>query len=197
MKLIESGRDKILPPQAQAELQQKGLSGVVTNILLPLIRAPTIGPYLRLTFARKATMVVAGSPYSRLSAIISAIGAVSSLAEHSLKEDRFGQVAPTVPVIVRTFIAAIESIDSFIAAATPHWSDIEFKEEDRKVPEVELIRTKLGKSLYRVVMAHNEYLEAEGLSPSEARQAHAMADSFSPKPLPKPEEARPMEEVKG
>ncbi|KAF2759488.1 hypothetical protein EJ05DRAFT_484439 [Pseudovirgaria hyperparasitica] len=179
VKLIESGRDKIIPPQAQAEIQQKGVGGLMADLLLPLIRTPTIGPYLRLTFAHQAITVVAGSPYSRLSTIIAAVGAVTGLAVHSLKEDKYGCVHGNVPLIVRTLTAAITSIDQFIASTTPHWTDVDFREEHRKVPEVEQIKNKLRKGLERVLTAHAEYLESEGLSAPEIKAARQLVSAPS------------------
>lgn len=167
LQAIEYGKSEVNAALAK----QPGVIGLLTEPLVPLTRAPYLGRFLRQTFRRRVNVVIGGSPYSRSSTIINAITAIVELAVHSIKEDIMGQVSKDIPTIVRTLSSAITNIESFLSSFAPHPTDVNFKDAQRRsVPEVEEIIVALRQGLKRIVIAHGEYLQAEGLSRDEIRE---------------------------
>jgi nucleoporin NDC1 len=177
-KLIEDGTDqaakKLHLTTYKEALETKGFVGLVNSVAAPLVSSPFIGPFLRQTFRRRVRLVVTGSPYSRTSTILDAVKALTTLVVCSLKEDTVGQVARDVPAIIRSLMSTITQIENFVTALPPHWTDLSFKENCRKVPEVVDVMDVLKENLDKILVAHGEYLETEGLTRKEIREAKSI-----------------------
>jgi nucleoporin NDC1 len=115
--------------------------------------------------------VVFGTPHSRRVDIVHASQTLSILCVKSLTEDDYGQVARSVPVVIRTHTSAITAISNFLATLQPSWTDVDFSERDRRVREVEELVDVLKASLEGVVLAFGEYADAVGVTKKELREA--------------------------
>jgi nucleoporin NDC1 len=182
MKFIESTTDKVasrvMTPDNKAKIQKQGVAGFFTEIFYPLVRAPYIGHVFRQTFRRRANVVIASAPYSRISTITNAVTSVVELAVQSLKEDAMGQVFRDVPTIARTLGSTISAVEHFLKTTEPHWTDLDFKESDRRaVPEVEHLLGVLRDGLKKLLIAHGEYLQTEGMSGIEIKDVKALVGS--------------------
>ncbi|KAF2086149.1 hypothetical protein K490DRAFT_58131 [Saccharata proteae CBS 121410] len=140
-----------------------------------------VGIPFRQTFARRATAVITGTPYSRINIIANAVTAVSQLVAHSLKEDVCGTVKDDIARIVRTIAGVILAVDTYLANYKPHWTDVWFTmqnsiERNRFMGEVRETREVLKAGLKGVVEAFNEYLPNMGLSEKEIREVKELVD---------------------
>lgn len=129
------------------------------------------GEPFRQTFARRVCAVVFGVPFSGKANILHSAEALTRLAITSLKEDDYGQAAPSIPIIIRTFTTCITDVTTFQQTLTPHWTDVTFQESDRRVPEVEETLAVVKSGLEEVVLAFGEYATSLGLSAKELREA--------------------------
>ncbi|KAJ8117733.1 hypothetical protein OPT61_g1138 [Boeremia exigua] len=134
------------------------------------------------SLSRRAKLVVLGAPYSRISLICNAITALVNLAVFSISEDSIGRFHESVPAIIRTFTCAIDKIDTYMATLQVHWSDKATLSkpgaEQKKVPEVELVRGCLQKGLQNVLTSFEQYLGGMGMSMleiSDAKKAAVMS----------------------
>ncbi|WPH01073.1 Hypothetical protein R9X50_00390800 [Acrodontium crateriforme] len=126
----------------------------------------------RHTFARRACAVIFGIPHSNQLNIVHAARSLARMAVCSLKEDDYGQVAKSVPSIVRTFSTAITDIEAFVAGLAPSWTDVTFvSPRDRRVEEVEEVLAVLREGLEEVLLAFAEYASAIGLTKKDIRDA--------------------------
>ena len=139
--------------------------------VMQFLQSPAGEPF-RQTFARRMQAVVFGVPYGNASTIVHAARALTRLAVASLRDDDYGQVAKSVPAIVRTFTATIKSITAFNAALAPSWTDVHFQpNRDRRVKEVDAVVEVLKEGLQEVLLAFQEYAQGLGLTRVEVREA--------------------------
>ncbi|UPX16834.1 uncharacterized protein EKO05_0007217 [Ascochyta rabiei] len=131
---------------------------------------------------RRAKLVVLGAPFSRISLICNAITALTNLAVFSIAEDAIGRFHESVPAIVRTFTAAINKMDAYMASLQVHWSDKDTlakpEGERKRVAEVEQVKDCLRKGLHNVLGSFEQYLSGMGMSRlevSDAQKAAAVA----------------------
>ncbi|TKA21860.1 hypothetical protein B0A50_08732 [Salinomyces thailandicus] len=148
-----------------ASLQQEA-----DKFALQFLQTP-LGEPFRQTFARRVQAVVFGVPYSSKANILHAAKSLVRLAVASLKEDDYGQVAPSIPTLIRTFTGAIANVNRFVGTLAPHWTDVQFQEHDRQVSEVQELVSVLREGLEEVVLAFGEYATSLGLSAKELREA--------------------------
>lgn len=151
-------------------LNRANLDKEASSYLSWVLRTP-VGEPLRQTFAARVQSVVLGSPVGRARAIVFASRALSGLCVTSLREDDFGQVAKSIASIIRTYVDAITAIESFVRGLQPHWSDVDFRESDRSVQEVQKTVRCLREGLESVVLSFGEYAGAVGVSKKELREA--------------------------
>ncbi|KAK4575177.1 hypothetical protein LTR86_001029 [Recurvomyces mirabilis] len=170
--------------QAKQVLSPEGLQGSIRQHALQFLHTPAGEPFRR-TFGSQVRAVVLGVPYSNGVNVLHASRALVGLATASLREDPFGLVAKSLPLIIRTYTAVILSISNFIATVRPHWSDVLFDERerdlwgggdgDRKVRvELEGVRQVmqcLCSGLEELVLGFGEFAGQLGISRAELRGA--------------------------
>lgn len=149
----------------------EGLNASMRGKVVDFLSLPTGAPF-RQTFARRANAVVFGSPYSRQATLTHAVRALVALTVASLQEDDFGQVAPGVPLIIRTMTSTIADMQDFVEEGlAPSWTDVDFTPAHRKVREVEEALDMLRGGLEEVVLGFGEYAANLGLTKKELREA--------------------------
>ncbi|KAK5107915.1 hypothetical protein LTR62_000575 [Meristemomyces frigidus] len=170
---IEYGLNKTNARQA---LSNNGIQSKLQEYGLQFLQTP-VGEPLRRTFANQVEAVVLGVPYSNGINIIHASRALVQLAVRSFQEDRYGQVSPSIPNIIRTYTDVLSSITRFIASLPPHWTDVAFTDGQRDLDrneglrEVKDVADVLREGLEEVVLAFGEYADNIGLSRVEMRLA--------------------------
>lgn len=151
-------------------ITKDSISGLIKSGLVAFLRTP-VGAIFRQTFARRASAVVLGEPYSQLITILDAIIIIKEFVVHSKKEDRFGTVYRDIPNIIRTFTSSHASIEAFLQRLDVHWTDVESKPEDRAVNDIQSILGSLQDGLRDIVNEFGEYADDLGLSGTEMRAA--------------------------
>lgn len=181
-KLLEAGFTKLLP-EGQKRPTSANVKESVGGILRDVLRSPFGTPY-RQTFARRATAVICGSPISRSSSITVAIHALTQLITVSLKEDTYGCVQRDVLGIFRCFTTTVQSIEGFLRSLPPHWTDVEFKEQNRaEVEDVNELLQSLKGGLEGLLLVYGEYLQGLGAGGREVQAAKAMVAQGKPKEM--------------
>ena len=171
-RAIEWGADRVLSKDEQARLSREGLTKEANSTFVRILKTP-LGEPFRQTFARRVRAVVFGMPYSSSTNIVHASRSLAQLAVCSLKEDDYGQVAKSVPTIIRTYTSTITEIEKFVAQGlAPSWTDVWFRERDRKeVEEVNAVLSVLKEGLRDVLLAFGEYATGIGVTKVELREA--------------------------
>ena len=169
-KLLELSRDALLSKQQQEDLSASSITYRIRSMWLDFLKSP-LGPPFRATFARRAACVVfGGAPHGSTACVaVNAVTSLAKLAVCSITEDSYGRVQADVANIIRSYAAAIESIESFVAGLPVDWTDVEFV--DRRVPEVEAVVAALRNGLAELLDAFAQYREDLGLSMLEVRVA--------------------------
>ncbi|MCJ1475215.1 hypothetical protein MMC13_003875 [Lambiella insularis] len=176
-RVISYARDRLLTTDQQNAMKPATVKSMLADYALQFLRTP-IGAPFRQTFKRRLCAVVLGSPYSELGVIISAVDAITNLALASLMEDQFGTVNKDISLIIATFMNAIASIERIVQQMPVHWTDVDFREDDRKgrkVDEVELVLAHLRSGLRQLVQRFESYAVELGLGQGELRSARRMA----------------------
>lgn len=174
-KFIEYGKNQVVSASTKAKIQEDGLPGFLLGFCAPVVQAPAIGYFFRQNFARRACVVINGSPYSRQSTTVDAIRALTRLAANAVKEDTMGLVYKDVSTIIRTFMSVTKNVELFLAECPVHWTDVDFRESNRrKVDEVEVVLEELRSGLESMLITYGEYLSELKLSPSEIMEAKTM-----------------------
>ncbi|KAF1988053.1 hypothetical protein K402DRAFT_419899 [Aulographum hederae CBS 113979] len=131
------------------------------------------------TFANRAAVIACGTPFSRANIVVYAATALAELIARSTTEDEYGVVQKDVAPIVRAITKAIKSVDDLLLKnLQPHWTDVDFKEDDRsKVEEVNEMRIGLKAALRKILGAYEAFLGGSvvGLNPNEVKAARAAA----------------------
>lgn len=151
-------------------ITKDSVSGLIKNGLVTFLRTP-VGAIFRQTFARRVSAVVLGEPYSQLSTILDAIVIIKELVLHSKKEDRFGTVYRDIPNIIRTSTSTYTAVEGFVQRLDVHWTDVEFKPEDRDIKDVQSLLGSLQEGLRDIINEFGEYADDLGLSGMEMRAA--------------------------
>ena len=172
-RAIEWSADHVMTKEQRTRLSTRaGVEQEVKNeTVVRFLRMPA-GEFFRESFTRGVYAVVSGTPYSSYINIVNASRSLSLLCAKSLKEDDYGQVAQSIPNVIRTYVGTITAIQGYVTNLQPHWTDVYFdSRRDRKVPEVEAMVEVLKQGLEEVVLAFGEYASAVGLSKKELRDA--------------------------
>lgn len=173
-KAIQYTSNKALTREQQQQFSVSALGKQANGYFLQLARSP-LGLPFRQTFARRLRAAVFGVPHSNAVNIVHAARSLSKLAVHSLREDSYGQVSRDVPLVLRTLTSTINAVENFARTLPVHWTDVEFKESDRKVREVEQVMGVLRLGLEEMLLAFGEYTGTLGLTKTEVRLAKEAA----------------------
>ena len=168
-KLLTLGSRSSTSPQDQSV--SRAARDTINIYTMKFLRS-SFGIPFRQTFARRARAVVLGSPSSTLQPLISSIHCLSSIAKASLTEDPYGKTAQNIPLLLRTFVNTIQSIDIFMSKGLrPQWTDVEFREgeigEGRRVPEIDILVRELKAGLKDVVVGFGSFVGELGMKPEE------------------------------
>ncbi|KAH6639458.1 nucleoporin protein Ndc1-Nup [Boeremia exigua] len=172
------GREAINKGMKKAQEGAQQAEAVASTASTKILSSP-FGYFFSHSLPRRAKLVVLGAPYSRISLICNAITALANLATFSIAEDSIGRFHESVPAIIRTFTQAINKIDAYMATLQVHWSDTDtlskFEAEQKKVPEVDLVRKCLQTGLQNVLSSFEKYLGGMGMSMLEITDAKKAA----------------------
>lgn len=171
---LNSARQKLLTQGQQQTFTPTGVRDLVNDYLMQFMRSP-LGIPFRQTFERRICNVVLGLPYSELSIIVDSITALSSLACSSVTEDPYGYVNKDVPSLIRVFVATTETLERFVLQTPPHWTDVQYRESDRRIEEVEIVLGALKGGLKSMVRVFGKYAGDLGIGEGELRAARRVA----------------------
>jgi nucleoporin NDC1 len=126
-----------------------------------------LGTFFQSSTRRTASVVIGGTPYSRVTLVVNAIKSLTKLAVLSLKEDSLGQFHKEVPEIIRVFSTAIKQTEEYLRTLSL------FVEENSPniPPDVADVVSTLRDGLENVLGAFAEYLEHMSISPIDLRDA--------------------------
>lgn len=127
-----------------------------------------VGWPFRQEYHRRLTKAALGTPYAEPSLYINAASALGLLAEHSLVEDKYGNVQRDVAAIIRTLTAVTKKLHDFKESLPLHWTDVNGA---RECPEVEEVLGVLQDALARLVAAFGPYARDLRLSLTDMRLA--------------------------
>ncbi|ORY10848.1 nucleoporin protein Ndc1-Nup [Clohesyomyces aquaticus] len=148
--------------------------------------ASPIGWPWRNCIRRIANSIINGAPYSRQSAIMNAITALTNLTVASLREDEYGQFKDKVPEIIRQFSEVITKIEVYMQGLEVHWTDVDClakpEAQRKKIPEVDAVLDSLKEGLERILRAFNEYLGNMGMSRQEIMEAKKLVGKQNKEP---------------
>ena len=174
-KLLSSPTtQKFLTAGQKEQLSSNGLRGLLHEYTMHFLRSPFGHPF-RETFSRRISTVILGAPYSTLYSILTSIKSLTALAVASLKEDPYGRVSKDIPTLIRTFTSTIQSIEAFVKNLPPHWTDVDFKDSDRHVQDVEAVLLCLKGGLRNMVQSFEQYASELGLGAAELKMAKEVA----------------------
>lgn len=152
-KVLNSGRG-FLTQQQQEAVSVAGVKSTLTLYWVQALRTPYLWMF-RSTFDRRFCAIVFGTPYSDLDMIVDSIKSLTNLVVHSIEEDSFGCVSKDIPLIVRTYVNIINSLDAFSASLEIHWTDVYYDESGagRRQEEMNTIGNALRKNCSRLLEA--------------------------------------------
>lgn len=173
-KYLSQAHQKLLTTDQQDKLSKSGLLALYNDYLMRFLRSPAGHPFRR-TLNRRILTIVLGSPYSELHPNVHAITALTTLAQASITEDPYGTVSKDVPLLIRAFVSTIVTVENFTRNLQPHWTDVRFSEQERRVQEVEIVVGRLKGGLGDVLAAFEEYVGELGMGREEVRSAREVA----------------------
>lgn len=171
---LETARNKLLTPEQQQKMAPANIKSQL-NIYLSRFLRSRFGQPFRQTFARRVRSIAFGQPYSELVPIINAVVSLTSLTTASLKEDSYGKVATDIPLMIRTFIVTYQTLEQFSATLPPHWTDVEFSDEQRQTEDVKAMLGALRSGLRELVKAFGSFAMELGIEEKNIRVAKAIA----------------------
>ncbi|KAL9612121.1 MAG: hypothetical protein Q9167_003273 [Letrouitia subvulpina] len=167
-------QNKLLTHDQQQIMSQSGMKKVLNDYLERFLRSPLGEPFRQL-FARRVASIAFGNPYTEVGLIVDAIDSLASLASSSLHEDRPGQVAKDVPLILRTFVRAHQTLSVFVNSLEVHWTDKGFQEEDRKCGDIGTLLSSLENGLRVLAKGFGEFARDIGLEDRDLKAARMIA----------------------
>ena len=174
-KLLESpAAQKLLTSGQQEKLSPTGVRSLINEYVMRFL-CSRFGQPFRQTFARRVCTAVLGTPYSNFYSTTTSIIVLTALARASLNEDPYGRVSEDIPTLIRTYSSVIETIEAFVKDLPPHWTDVEFKDDDRKVKNVEMVVQCLKTGLGEIIQAFGQYAGDLGMEPTEISRARRIA----------------------
>ncbi|KAI4174693.1 MAG: hypothetical protein LQ348_006324 [Seirophora lacunosa] len=171
---LEQARTRLLSPEQQQAISPAKVQSTFNTYLTRFLRSWPGQPF-RQTFARRVRSIAFGQPFSEFVTIVDAVDALTRMATASIKEDDYGKVARDIPAIVRTFVTAHRSLESLTAALQPHWTDVEFRESQREVGDVQVTLAALRQGLGELMGAFGAFAAEIGLEEQEVRVAKMIA----------------------
>jgi nucleoporin NDC1 len=169
-RMVESAKQQLLKAQKEAT-GSEDTQGLFQDAALRVLRSPAGWPF-RQHYRRRLAHAVFGSPYGEPSLYVNTAYALSGLAVHSLREDKYGHVQRDVAAIVRALTAVTKKLEGFGDKLADHWTDVG---GERSCPEVEEVLAALRDALERLVNAFGPYARDLRLSLSDMRQAREAA----------------------
>lgn len=169
-KAMATAKGKLLELQKEAT-GTDDTQTLFRDLAVKVLNTP-VGWPLRQRFNRRLVAVVLGTPYGEPSLYVNAINALSLLAVHSLKEDKYGNVQRDVATILRTFTAVASKLEAFKSNFPVHWTDVE---KDRTSAEVDAVLESLREGLKQLVEAFGPYARDLRLSMTDMRLAREAA----------------------
>ncbi|KAL9047106.1 MAG: hypothetical protein Q9214_000232 [Letrouitia sp. 1 TL-2023] len=163
-------QNKLLTHDQQQVMGQVGMKKARNDYLEQILRSP-LGEPFRQSFARRVASIAFGDPYTEVGLIVDAIDSLASFASSSLHEDRLGQVARDVPLILRTFVRAYQTLSVFVNSLEVHWTDKSFQEEDRKSGDIGTILGSLEDSLRVLAEGFGKFATDIGLEDKDLKAA--------------------------
>jgi nucleoporin NDC1 len=169
-KAMATAKEKLSVLQKEATGTDDTQS-LVQDVALRILATP-IGLPFRQHFNRRLVAVVLGAPYGEPSLYINAINALTLLAVHSLKEDKYGNVQRDVATVMRTLTTVTSKLEKFKNGFPVHWTDVE---KDRTSAEVDSVLEALREGLKQLVEAFGPYARDLRLSLTDMRLAKEAA----------------------
>ncbi|KAL8970684.1 MAG: hypothetical protein Q9183_001403, partial [Haloplaca sp. 2 TL-2023] len=158
---LESARNKIFSPEQQQAMTPANVQSQFNVYLTRFLRS-SFGQPFRQTFARRVRSIAFGQPYSELPVIINAVHSLTRLATASLQEDSYGKVSKDVPLLLNTFITTHQVLEQFATTLPPHWTDVEFSEDQRQTEDVRALLGALKYGLQELLKAFGGFAKDVG-----------------------------------
>lgn len=171
-KAMANAKDRLLQMQREATGSDDPQS-LFKSVALAFLSSVLGWPF-RQEFNRRLATVVLGTPYGEPSFYINAVNALSQLAVHSLKEDKYGNVQRDVSTIIRALTSVTKKLDAFKAQLPAHWTDVN---KDKETPEVDAILEALRGGLSQLIEGFGPYARDLRLSLTDMRLAKEAAGS--------------------
>lgn len=171
---LSAARQKLFTQGQQERLSPSRLRADFHDYLMRFLRSSAGVPF-RQTFTRRVRAIMFGSPSSSCGHIIDSIDALSRLAVASLTEDRFGKVSPDVPLLIRTFMRTMTTVENFMQGMGPHWTDVEGV-GDKRIAEVEAVLLALREGLKMLVEGFEAFKVPLRISDKEIDDARRLAE---------------------
>ncbi|EAQ84033.1 hypothetical protein CHGG_10437 [Chaetomium globosum CBS 148.51] len=169
-RMVESAKQQLLKAQKEAT-GTEDTQGLFKDAALRVLGSPAGWPF-RQQYRRRLANAVFGSPYGEPSLYVNTAYALSGLAVHSLREDKYGHVQRDVATIIRTLTTVTKKLEGFSNSLADHWTDVG---GERSCPEVEEVLAALRDALERLVNAFGPYARDLRLSLADMRQAREAA----------------------
>ena len=170
-KAMTTAKGRLLQAQREATGSEDPHS-LFRQIATTFLGSEVAWPF-RQEYGRRLSAVVLGAPYGEPSLYVNAINALSQLAVHSLREDKYGNVQRDVSTIIRTYTSTIKKLEAFRAELPVHWTDVT---GNREAPEVDAILGALKESLHRLIDGFGPYARDLRLTLADMRLAKEAAD---------------------
>lgn len=167
--LLDKAKSAVLSPAQEEALSPSGIFAALQPFALEILQYP-IGVPFRQSYCRRLNAIMLGTPHGDVGIIVDAIDALTRLVIHSLKEDPYGNVQHSIPLIIRTLTVAIQNGEKLKEVLPIHWTDIEKKRES---PEVEIILSSLRADLKELLDTFGSYSADLKLGITDIRAAKA------------------------
>ncbi|KXX79999.1 Nucleoporin NDC1 [Madurella mycetomatis] len=174
-KAAETARQQLVRIQKETT-GSEDTQGLIRDFAVKVLKSGVGWPF-RQHYRRRLAYVVLGAPYGEPSLYINAASALSQLAVHSLREDKYGHVQRDIAAIVRALTGVTKKLAKFKEELPTHWTDVD---GDRECPEVEEVLDALRDALRRLIDAFGPYARDLRLSLTDmrlAREAAGMQDT--------------------
>ncbi|KAL2024288.1 hypothetical protein VTK56DRAFT_8770 [Thermocarpiscus australiensis] len=176
-KAVETAKQHLIKIQKEAT-GSEDTQGLLKDLALQVVKSAVGWPF-RQHYRRRLANAVLGAPYGEPSLYINAACALSRLAAHSLREDRYGHVQRDVAAMMRALTALTAKLETFKATLATHWTDVEGR---RECPEVDDVLDSLKDSLRQLIQSFGPYAQDLRLSLTDMRLAREAAGVQSKEP---------------
>lgn len=174
-KAAETAKQQLVRMQVEAT-GTADTQSLLRDLAGRVLRSGAGWPF-RQHYRRRLAHVVLGAPYGEPSLYVNAACALSLLAVHSLREDKYGHVQRDVAAVVRALTGVVKKLEKFRAELPTHWTDVEGR---RECPEVDEVLDALRDALRRLIEAFGPYARDLRLSLADMRHAREAAGLQQP-----------------